>query len=49
MDVVFIEIPDVWGMLLSQKWGATIGGQLQMDLSYVAIPQSDGTPFILYK
>ena len=49
MDVVFIDIPDVWGMLLSRNQGATVGGQLQMDLSHVTIPQSDGTPFTLYK
>jgi len=49
MDVIVIDIPDVWGMLLSQKLGATIGGHVQMDLSYATIPQSDGTPFILYR
>ena len=43
MDVVVIDIPDLWGMLLSRKWGATVGGQLQMDLSYATIPQPDGT------
>ncbi len=42
MDVIVIDIPDVWGMLLSQKWGATIGGHVQMDLSYATMPQSDG-------
>ena len=49
MDIVVIDIYEVWGMLFSRKWGATVGGQLQMDLSYVTIAQSDGTPFILYK
>jgi len=49
MDVVVIEIPDVWVMLLSRKWEATVGGHLQMDLSYTTIPQSDGTTFILYR
>jgi len=49
MDVVFIDISKVWVLLLSRKWGITIGGQLQMDLSYVTILQSDGTPFILYR
>ena len=37
MDVVVIDIPDVWGMLLSRKWGATMGGQLQMGLFYATI------------
>ena len=49
MDVVVIDIPDVWGMFLSKKWGATAGGHVQIDLSYATIPQSDGTPFILYR
>lgn len=48
MDVVVIDILDVWGMLLSKKWGATIGGHLQMDL-YATVLQSDGNPFILYR
>lgn len=29
--------------------GATIGGQLQMDLSYITTPQSNGTTLILYR
>ena len=48
MDIIVIDIPNVWGMLLSRKWGATVGGHVQMDLSYATIPQSDGTPCILY-
>ena len=36
-------------MLFPRKWGATVGGQLQMDLSYVTIPQSNGTLFTLYR
>jgi hypothetical protein len=28
---------DAWGMLLSRKWAATLGGSLQMDLSYATI------------
>lgn len=47
MEVVLIDIPDVWGMLLSTKWDATVGGQLQIDLSYATIPQRDVTRFIL--
>lgn len=49
MDVIVIDIPDVWGLFLSRKWGATIGGHVQMDLSYTTIPLSHGTPFILYR
>jgi len=49
MDVIIVDILDVWGMLLSRKLGAIIVGNAQMDLSYATIPQSDGTPFILYR
>ena len=31
MDVVVIDVPDNWGMLLSRKWAATLGGYIQMD------------------
>jgi hypothetical protein len=34
MNVVVIDIRDVWGMLLSKEWEETLGGSLQMDLSY---------------
>jgi len=37
MDIVVIDVPDAWGMLLSIKWGADIGGSLQMDLSYATV------------
>ena len=25
MDVLVIDVPDTWGMLLSKKWAATLG------------------------
>ena len=28
-------------MLLSKKWGVTLGGNIQMDLSYATIPVSE--------
>lgn len=37
MDVVVIDIPNVWGMVLSRKWGATMGGQLQIHIYYATI------------
>jgi hypothetical protein len=49
MDVVVIDVPDAWGMLLSRKWDATLGGSLQMDLSYATIPTRDGTYVTLYR
>jgi hypothetical protein len=43
MDVVVIDVPDAWGMLLSRKWAANLGGSIQMDLSYATIPTCEGT------
>ena len=31
MDILVIDVPDKWGMLLSRKFGATLGGSIQMD------------------
>ena len=42
MDVVVINLPPVYGMLLSRKWVAGLGGYLMIDLSYACIPNSDG-------
>jgi len=41
MDVVIIDYPTQWGMLLSRKWCTYVGGTLQMDLTYVDIPVED--------
>ena len=35
MDVVVIDLPPTYGMLLSRKWAAGLGGYLLMDLSYL--------------
>jgi hypothetical protein len=43
MDIVVIDVPDVWGMLLSRNFVATLGGTLQMDLTYATIPMDDET------
>jgi hypothetical protein len=48
MDIVVVDIPDIWGMLLSRKWAATLGGTLQMDLSYATIPIGNEAHVILY-
>ena len=37
MDILVIDVLDAWGMLLSRKWVATMGGNIQMDLSYDTI------------
>jgi hypothetical protein len=43
MDIVVVDVPNVWGMLLSRKFVATLGGTLQMDLTGLDIPMDDGT------
>ena len=42
MDIVVIDLPESWGMLLSRKFGADLGGSLHMDLSYATIPTPEG-------
>jgi hypothetical protein len=49
MDVVVIDIPDSWGMLLSRKFSTDLGGSLQMDISYATIPTQEGTFVTLYR
>jgi hypothetical protein len=43
MDIVVVNVPDVWGMLLSRKFVAMLGGTLVMDLTYINVPMNDGT------
>jgi hypothetical protein len=38
MDMLAINVPDAWGMLLSRKWGAHMGGCINMNLSFATIP-----------
>jgi hypothetical protein len=38
MDVVVIDCPMKWGMLLSRKWEADANGSIQMNWSYTDIP-----------
>jgi hypothetical protein len=38
MDVLVIDVPSAWGMLLSRKWGAHMGGCLNMYFSFATIP-----------
>jgi hypothetical protein len=43
MDIVVVDVPDVWGMLLSRNFVAMLGGTLEMDLTYINVPMNDGT------
>ena len=40
MNVLVIDIPDVWGMLFSREWAAKLGGSIQLDLTYTTVPIS---------
>jgi hypothetical protein len=37
MDVVVVDVPVKYGMLLSRSWGAKLGGSLQLDMTYAMI------------
>jgi hypothetical protein len=43
MDIVVIDVLDVWRILLSRNFPTLLGGTLQMDLTYVIIPMDDDT------
>jgi len=43
MDIVVVDVQDVWGMLLSRNFSSKLGGTLEMDLTYVNVPLKDGT------
>ena len=38
MDIVVVDIPHKYGMVLSRSWGAKLQGSLQMDMYYATIP-----------
>jgi hypothetical protein len=43
IDIIVVDVPNVWEMLLSRKFGAMIGGSLEMDLTFLRLPLKDGT------
>jgi hypothetical protein len=43
IDIIVVDVLDVWGMLLSRKFGAMIGGSLEMDLTFLQLPLKYGT------
>ena len=49
MDAVVADIPPKYGMLLSQYWGAKLGGSLQLDMTYATIPVFGGQFTQLYR
>lgn len=49
MDVVVVDIPQKYGILLSRSWGAKLGGSLQIDMTYATIPVFRGQFTLLYR
>ena len=48
MDILVIDVLDKWGMLLSRKWAADLGGSIQMDWTYGTFPLSEYTTMKLH-
>ena len=48
INVVVIDLPSAYGMLLSRKWSTSLGGSIQMDLTYALIPNDESQLVILY-
>jgi ribonuclease HI len=49
MDIVVVDVPPKFGMLLSRSWIKRLGGTLQMDLTYATIPVFGGEHRRLYR
>ena len=49
LDIVVIDIPPKFGMLLSRYCCAKLGGTLQMNMSYATIPVYGGEKLRLYR
>jgi hypothetical protein len=49
MDIVVVDVPPKFVMILSRYWIKRIGGTLHMDLTYATIPMFGGEHRRLYK
>jgi ribonuclease HI len=49
MDIVVVDVPHKFGILLSRSWIKRLGGNLQMDLSYATIPVFGGEHRRIYR
>ena len=49
MDIVVVDIPPKFGLLLSRSWSKRLGGTLQMDLTYATILMFGGETNRLYR
>ena len=37
MDVMVVNVPEAWGILLSSEWASVVGGSTKVDISDVVI------------
>ena len=49
MDKLVIDVSDKWGMLLSRKWSAYLGGWIHMDWAYATRPASEDLLVTLHR
>jgi len=49
MDVVVVDVPTKYDILLSISWGANLGGSVQLDMTYATILTFGGQFTRLYK
>jgi hypothetical protein len=49
MDIVVVDVPPKFGMLLSRSWIKRLGGTFHMDLSYATIPIFGGEHRRIYR
>jgi hypothetical protein len=49
MDILVVDVPTKFNMLLSRYWIKRLGGTLQMDLTYAIIPMFGGEHRRLYR
>lgn len=49
MDIVVVDVPPHFGMLLSRSWGSKVGRSIKLDLTYATIPTFGGEQRRLYR
>jgi hypothetical protein len=49
MDIVVVDVPVNYGMLLSRSWASKLGGSLKMDMTYATILVFGGETMRLYR
>jgi len=49
MDVVVVDVPANYDMLLSISWEIKLAGTMQMNMTYAMVPIFGGEKRILYK